>query len=235
MLETLRQILEGVAQRLQQHMTTYLPAVLGAAILIVTTFLIALLGRWLLSKIFDGTGIDKFLRRTGLSSILDPSGRLRTTKLVSEGAYWSILAVGLLVGLSAFGTTVTTEIAHSLALLVPQLAVAALILLGGAWLSRYLGRSMLVWAVNEGIAEPRRLAAGVRVVVMFVAVVVAADYLNFARNVFLAAFIMLVGGAVITTSLAVGIGASGRVRRFFSRRKTQENAEESDRSLWSHL
>jgi hypothetical protein len=235
MLETLRRILEGVGHRLQQQLTTHLPAVLAAAILIVTAFLIAILVRWVLSKIFDGSGIDKFLRHSGLSSILDPSGRLRATKLVSEAAFWCILAVGVLAALSVFGTTATTEIAQSLALLLPRLAAAGLILLGGAWLSRYIGRSMLLWAVNEGIAGPRRLAAGVRVIVMFVAVVVSADYLNFARNVFLAAFIILVGGAVITTSLAVGIGASGRVRRFFSRQRVRENAGESERSLWSHL
>jgi hypothetical protein len=108
-------------------------------------------------------------------------------------------------------------------------------LLGGAWLSRYLGRSMLVWAVNEGLAEPRRLAGGVRVIVMFVAVVAAADYLNFARAVFLAAFIIVVGGAVITTSLAVGLGASGSVRRFLLRLKSRQSIEESNRPLWSHL
>jgi hypothetical protein len=235
MLETLRQILEGVAQRLQQHVTTYLPAVLAAAILILTAFLTAVLARWLLSKLFDGSSIDKFLRHSGLASILDPSGRLRATKLVSQAVFWCILAGGVLLGLSVFGTTPTTQIAHSLAFLLPQLAVVGLILLGGAWLSRYLGRSILVWAVNEGIAEARRLAAGVRVIVMFVAVVVAADYLNFARTVFLAAFIILVGGAVITTSLAVGLGASGNVRRFFRRQKSRQSIEENERPLWSHL
>ena len=117
--------------------------------------------------------------------------------------------------------------------LLPKLLIAGLILLGGAWLGQYLGRGMLVWAVNENVPSPRRLAAAVRIVIMFVAVVVAADQLDFARSVFLAAFIILVGGAVLAVSLAIGLNR-GAVPRFLDeRRSPHEDAEE--RSLWSHL
>jgi hypothetical protein len=93
---------------------------------------------------------------------------------------------------------------------------------------------MLVWAVNENFPSPRRLATLVRIVIMFVGVVVAADQLDFARSVFLAAFIILVGGGVFTICLAVGLGAGGRFRRFFEEKK--ESAESpGERSLWNHL
>jgi hypothetical protein len=108
------------------------------------------------------------------------------------------------------------------------------ILLGGVWLGQYLGRSMLVWAVNENIPGARRLAVLVRIVVMFVAVVVAADQLDFARSVFLAAFIILVGGGVLTASLAIGLSGSG-LRRFLGTQKEETVQDSSERSLWNHL
>ncbi len=75
-------------------------------------------------------------------------------------------------------------------LMVPKLVAGAVILVAGLWVSRYLGRSALIWAFNEGIPHSRRISQAVRIVVIFVTVVVAADYLNFARNVFLASFIL---------------------------------------------
>jgi hypothetical protein len=117
---------------------------------------------------------------------------------------------------------------------MPKIVVAGLILLGGMALGQYLGRGMLVWAVNEDFPFPRRLATLVRIVIMFVAVVVAADQLEFARNVFLAAFIILVGGGVLTVSLAVGLGAGGGFRRYFEE-KRHKSEETSERSLWNHL
>jgi hypothetical protein len=234
MINTFEQILQGVFQRLQYHLVTFLPPLLAALIIFLITLVLALAARWVVYKIFKGLTIDQFLRRSGVAYMIDSSGRLRATRLVAETAYWGLLIAGVLVGLSVFDSDLTAQITQGFVLGLPKLVVAGIILLAGAWLSQYLGRSMLVWAVNENLPVPRRLALMVRVVIMFVAVVVAAEYLNFARNVFLAAFIILVGGAVLTVSLTVGRGASGGVHRFIEE-KREKPEEVHERSLWDHL
>jgi hypothetical protein len=233
MIETLRRVLEGTLERLHNHVTTYLPSLLAALTVVLAAYLTAVLARWLIYRIFKGLTIDKFLRQSGIAFMVDSSGRLRATRLVAETVYWCILLSGVLVGVNVFGTDFTTRIIQSLVLLVPKLVIAGLILLAGAWLGQYLGRSMLVWAVNENFPSPRRLATVVRILIMFVAVVVAADQLNFARSVFLAAFIIFVGGAVLTASLSIGLGR-GSVRRFLEDQREQSR-ESGERSLWSHL
>lgn len=232
MIETLRTVLEGALDRLQLYITTYLPSLLAGATLAIAAYLFALLVRWLIYRIFKGLTIDKFLRQSGVAFMIDRSGRLRATRIVAETAFWGILLTGLLLGLSAFNTNLTNEIVQGFIFLLPKIFVAGLILLSGGWLSQYLGRSLLVWAVNEDLPAPRRWATVVRVLIMFVAVVVAADQLNFARNVFLAAFIILVGGSILTASLAVGIGAGQSVSRFLDRRSRSES---SSSSLWNQL
>jgi hypothetical protein len=136
--------------------------------------------------------------------------------------------------LSVFDTTLTSQIIESFVFRLPKLVVAGLILVGGAWLAQYLGRGALVWAVNEELPGPRRIAALVRVVLIFVTVVVVADYLDFARSVFLAAFIIALGGLFATLSLAVGIGFSSSVRKAIEERKAKAS-EETAPSIWNHL
>jgi ABC-type multidrug transport system fused ATPase/permease subunit len=234
MVETMRKVLEGVLERLYKYVTIYLPSLLAALILFLAAFVTAVLARWLLYRIFKGPTIDRFLRRSGVAFMLDPSGHLRATRLVAEGVYWCLLLAGFLLGLSVFDTDITTQAIQQLVFLMPKIVVAGLILLAGVALGQYLGRGMLVWAVNEDFPFPRRLATVVRIVIMFVAVVVAADQLEFARDVFLAAFIILVGGGVLTVSLAVGLGAGRGFRRYFEE-KTQKSEEPTERSLWNHL
>jgi ABC-type multidrug transport system fused ATPase/permease subunit len=234
MVETMRKVLEAVLERLYKYVTIYLPSLLAALILFLAAAVTAVLARWLLYRIFKGPTIDRFLRRSGVAFMLDPSGHLRATRLVAEGVYWCLLLAGFLLGLSVFDTDITTQAIQKLVFLMPKIVVAGLILLAGMALGQYLGRSMLVWAVNEDFPFPRRLAAVVRIVIMFVAVVVAADQLEFARDVFLAAFIILVGGGVLTVSLAVGLGAGRGFRRYFEE-KGQKTEETSERSLWNHL
>jgi hypothetical protein len=234
MVETMRKVLEAVLERLYKYVTIYLPSLLAALILFLAAVVTAVLARWLLYRIFKGPTIDRFLRRSGVAFMLDPSGRLRATRLVAEGVYWCLLLAGFLLGLSVFDTDITTQAIQKLVFLMPKIVVAGLILLAGMALGQYLGRSMLVWAVNEDFPFPRRLATVVRIVIAFVAVVVAADQLEFARDVFLAAFIILVGGGVLTVSLAVGLGAGRGFRRYFEE-KGQKTEETSERSLWNHL
>ncbi len=234
MVQTLQKVLERMLDRLYNYVTGYLPSLLAAVILFLGAYVMAVVARWLLYRIFKGPAIDKFLRQSGLAFMLDPSGRLRAKRLVAETVYWCFLLSGFLLGLSVFDTDLTTKITQNLIFLMPKLVVAGVILLGGAWLGQYLGRSMLVWSVNESIPGARRLAVLVRVVVMFVAVVVAADQLDFARSVFLAAFIILVGGAVLTASLAIGL-SGGVWRRLLEPQKEQQLHDSSERSLWNHL
>ena len=168
----------------------------------------------------DLLAFQDLVRRSGLAFMLDRSGRLRATRLVAETSYWMILVIGFLTGLSIFDTDLTTQITQSFVFLLPKLVVAGLILLAGIWLSQYLVRSTLVWAVNESVPSPRKVAGAVRIVILFVTVVVVADYMDFARSFFLAAFIFLVGGAALPSSLVFGLGGRDSTRRYFEDRKT---------------
>jgi len=234
MMETMREVLEAVLERLRGQVTTYLPSLLAALIILLGAYLTALAARWVLNRIFKGAAADRFLRRSGLAFMIDGSGRLRATRLAAETAYWLILMAGFLTGLSVFNTNLTTQMTQTFVLLLPRLAVAGLILLAGIWLGQYLGRSALVWSVNESLPHPRRIAGAVRLLIVFVAAVAAADYLDFARSVFLAAFIMLMGGVALTVSLALGLGGRDAVRRYFEDRRSRDE-ESAGRSLWNHL
>ncbi|MFN0166450.1 MAG: mechanosensitive ion channel family protein [Bryobacteraceae bacterium] len=234
MVGTLQQVLEGVLERLHHHVVTYLPSLLAAMIFFVGAYVMAVLARWLIHRIFKGLTIDRFLRQSGVAYLIDSSGRLRASSIAAQTAYWSILLTGVLTGLSVFDTTITTQMVEGFVFLLPKLVMGGLLLLGGAWLSQYLGREMLVWAVNEDLPGPRRLAMAVRLLILFVTVVVVADQLNFARSVFLAAFVIIVGGAVLAASLAAGLAASGRARQLFDG-KSSDSRTSDERSLWNHL
>jgi hypothetical protein len=235
MPETLTTILKGVWDRLQGEAMMYLPPLIAAAIVFLGALIVAVVARRILYRISRGVSIDRFLRRSGVAHLIDPAGQLRSTNIVAEASYWSVLIVGVLAALSVFGTDLTSQLIQSFTSLIPRLVIAGAIVLGGAWLGQYLSRCVLVWTFSEGLPHPRRAAVAVRVVVQFVAIVVAADHLNFARSVFLTAFIILAGGLALTVSLAVGIGASGRIREYFVATRAEEPAPERERSIWTHL
>jgi hypothetical protein len=234
MIPTLQQVFERAVERLSQQVTTYLPPLLVALLVLMVTYLVAVSVRWLLTRLFKGAAFDRFLKESGLASILGGSRRMRTVPLAAGFLYWVILLCGVLAAVDVFDTQLTTQIVQATVFLFPKVLTAGVILLAGAWLAQYLGRSALVWGYNEEMPVPRRLAAVVRVAVIFLAIVVAADVLDFAVNVFFAAFVIVVGGVVLTASLAIGLGAREAVQRYL-RGRVEEVQSEEKRSLWDHL
>jgi hypothetical protein len=234
MIGALQHVLERALERLFFLMTTYLPALMVGALVLAVAYGMAVFARWLLTRIFKGIALDRFLRQSGISSMLTRSGKLHATPLLAAGVFWLILGIGVLTALSAFDSELSSRMIEGAVLLFPKLVTAALILVGGVWVAQYLGRSALVWAFNEGIPRPRRLAVAVRILIVFAAVVVAADQLDFGRNVFLAAFIMLVGGAALAASLALGLGGREAIRRHLEKELAPPE-QQAERSLWNHL
>ncbi len=236
MFGLLRQIVSQAVERVSTQILTYAPGLLAALFIMAVTLIIAGAVRWILFQIFKWAPVDRFLRRSSLSSILDRwSGRPRTSQIVGQTAYWAILVLGALAALSSFNPEIMPRAIETAVVLLPKLLVAAAIIVIGAWLGRYFGRSTLVWAVNEDLPSPRKLAACVRAVFTFGGVVAAADQLNFARNVFLAAFILVVGGIVLTASLALGRAGGEIVRRYFHAEKSTLEEDGDQRPLWRHL
>ncbi|HWQ53106.1 MAG TPA: hypothetical protein VN442_05440 [Bryobacteraceae bacterium] len=236
MIDTLRAIVRGTLERLAHMAETQLPPLIVAAAIMLSAFLLASVVRLLILRVFHGIALDRFLRRSGVSSLVDHSGTLRASGVVAQSAYWGILIIGFLAALQAFGTEFTARIAEGAVLLFPRLLAGAAVVLGGIWLAQYLGRSALVWAVNEDWPWARLFAAAVRSMVVFAAVVVAADILNFARGVFLIAFVLVLGGAVLAASLALGLGARDAVRRRIEESTSGlPEPEPRERSLWHHL
>lgn len=233
MIRTLQQIVEGALDRLTAIVIAWLPPLLAGIIILVVTFLVAAGVRWVLNRLIKGAGFERFLAQSGLSSMLGRSGSLRTARLLSGAAYWVIVLAGVLTAVSAFDTNLTNRLVETVVFLLPKLITAGAILVAGVWLGQYFARSVLVWACNEGLPYPRRLASAVRIAIVFASIVIAAEHLDFAREVFLSAFILVVGGAVLAASIAVGIGVHGAVERHLQAGSPPE--EQQERSMWTHL
>ncbi len=240
MIETLDAIIRGAIGRLSQQVQHDLPPFIAALAILGVAFVVARVARWLVRRAFKGIELDLWLRRTGVSAILNPSGTMRASRLTARIVYWCILAAGFVGALNALGTEFSSRIAEQIVYLFPKLAGAALILVAGAWLGQYLGRSALIWAVNEDLPAPRRVALAVRAFVVFASVVIASDALNFARPVFLAAFVVVLGGAALAAALAIGLGTSHAVRRRVEERTARAETPEERQmtaggTLWNHL
>ena len=116
----------------------------------------------------------------------------------------------------------------------PHLLAAFLVLVVGALISRFLGRSVLIAAVNANLPSARWLAGLTRFFVMVLTAVAALDELGISRTTIIVTFAILFGGVVAAAAIAVGLGTRELVREFLEsqlRPKARPEVEDPMRHL----
>jgi hypothetical protein len=234
MLSLLEQTVKDALERTFHLFITRAPGIVACLLILLISVAIAAATRWLLARFFVGISLDRLLSKGRLTVVLDRAGRVSVSSLLVETCFWTIIVIGTFAAISSVDARLPSRIIDGVAFLAPKLLVAGIIVLAGIWLGVYLGRSVLIWAVNHGIPGPRTLAAAVRMFFVSFGVVAASDRLDFARNAFLSAFVLLLSGVVLAAGLAFGLAGRDIVRRQLLG-NTAHDHEGKNRSLWTHL
>ena len=223
--EQFNRALSQAGTRIVDNIASFLPGALVFVGMLLVAFVVAFAIRSALRRGLKRLEFDRRLDRLGLSmSEWTPSGS--ASVLVASIAYWTVLSVGLLLGLTALDATLPTQFAVSVLQYVPHLVAAIMILVVGAVVARFLARAMLVGAVNMGVQHARLLSVGVKWLVLIVAAAMALDHIGIGRTALLLAFGIIFGGVVFAVALAVGLGARDVVSRTLERQLREPSAED---------
>ena len=116
--------------------------------------------------------------------------------------------------LAAFDSTITSQLVYQLFAYLPNVAAAVLVLLIGNILARFLARSVLIGAVNMNLEYARVLSAGVKWLILVLAIAIALDHLGIGGSIVRLAFGILFGGIVLALALAGGTRIEGTGHAF---------------------
>jgi hypothetical protein len=189
-----------------------LPGILAffVALLVLTLFGVAI--SWTLRHCLTWIKFDARLARKGGSDWAPSSS---PTQIVARFSFWVCVLLGLIVGVSAFDASYATGTPFPITLLpyLTHAVGAALLLIAGILIARFLARSVLISAVNAQLQYARILSLGVKWMVLVLTAAMVLDHLEVGGNVVELAFGILFGGIVLTLALAVGLGSRDLVSR----------------------
>lgn len=217
MWEEIDGIVRRAALRTAENVAEFLPGVVGMLVILIAAVIIALVVRSLLLRALRGLQFDQRAEHLGFGAVADWSTVGGPSLLVARVAMWVVLLAGLLAGLSALDAALPEAFARTIFAYLPNVLAALLILVLGAILSRFLARSALIAAVNQGFPFASLLSGGVRWLVLLVAWAMAFEHLGIGRGILTLAFGILFGGIVLALALAVGLGSKDLVGRSLER------------------
>jgi hypothetical protein len=145
--------------------------------------------------------------------------------LISRSVGALVMVSGFLVGIAAFDFEWTYLFVQKVFAYIPDVLAALLVLFVGNVLARFLGRSVLIGAVNLNLQYARFLSLGVKWIVIVLASAMALEHLRIAPGIVELAFGILFGGIVLTFALAVGLSSKDLIAKSVERDVKKASSE----------
>ncbi|MBI3048527.1 MAG: hypothetical protein HYY76_09495 [Acidobacteria bacterium] len=216
MMQEVERGLRLAGTRIVDSIAALLPGALVLLVVLVVALVAAVSVRYLVVRSLRGLELERRLEPLGFR-VADWGPSRGPAETAGSLAFWTILAIGLLLGLTALDAALPSRFALAVLQYVPHLAAALVILIAGGVLARFLATAVLIGAVNAGVQQARLLSLAVKWLVLIVAAAMALDHIGIGRTVLLLAFGILFGGVVLAAALAVGLGARDAVGRAIER------------------
>lgn len=214
------QIKEALVQSTTRFLTRFADLLPGLAALIVAvlvSIILALILAVVTRRVLTSLRFEERLARWGFSAVADWSPMNSPTLLVARSIALLVIVIGFMIGIAAFDAQWTSLLAQTVLAYIPNVVGAVLVLLVGGIVAKFLGRSVLIGAVNLNLQYARLLSVGVKWLVIVLAVAMALDHLRIAPGIVELAFGILFGGIVLALSLAVGLGSKDLVTKSLER------------------
>ena len=203
--------------RVINKIATLLPGILAFIVALLIFLVIAWALAMLVRRILIAVKFDERMGK-GTNAISEWTPRYTPTLLVTRCVFWGFVIIGLLLGISAFeaGSSEAGISAYVFSY-IPRVIGAAILLLAGTILGRFLSRSVLITAVNLNLSYARVLSMGVRWLIFVLTAAMVLDHLALGGEIVELAFGILFGGIVFALALAVGLGSRDLVSRSLER------------------
>ncbi len=200
---------DAVFLSLTNTLNTFLsaiPQVLGALIIIIIGWLIASALAKVATELLRRAGADRLMATHGSEVYGQRSAQFKPSTIVGEIVKWIIRFVFLVAAANVLGMTQVSQLLNQVLLWIPNLLVAAVILLIAPVLARFVRGAIEVGAGQMGFTNAPLLGRVAEIAIIAFAVIIAINQIGIAANLVNTLFIGLVAALALAFGLAFGLG-----------------------------
>lgn len=183
-----------------------IPQVLGALLIILVGWVISSILARIIREVLERAGADRAFARHGGDVYGSRSSEFVPSVVASEIVKWIVRFIFLVAAANVLGMPQVSELLNEVLLWIPNLIVAAIILLVAPLLARFVRGAIEVGAGEMGFSNARLLGRIAEVAIVAFAVLIAINQLGIAADLINILFIGIVAAVSLAFGLAFGLG-----------------------------
>lgn len=185
----------------------FLPKALLAVAIAIAGWLIAKAIRFAVVKALRSINFHILTERARIDAFLQMGGSTAdTTAVLGMLVYWLTIIAALILACNSLGLTYVTDLLSRIALFVPRVILAVVILAFGAYFANFIDGSVSLYGRNVGFDEAPLLGRLARYAVLLFVVLIALDQLGIGGDIIRQSFLIILAGIVLALALAFGLG-----------------------------
>jgi hypothetical protein len=205
----------------------FVPAFLGAAVVLVAGYLLAKLAQKGAARLMRRVHLNEVLRKGGVIHAVDRSGtHFNPARVVATLVFWLVMFTVILVAANALGLDSLTRVFSELVSYIPSVIAAIVIVIVGIVLGDFVGG--LILASTSALQGGPTLARAGKGGVIILAVFMSLQELGVATNIVTTAFAIIFGAIALALALAFGLGnrdlAGLITREWYERYRAERDA-----------
>jgi hypothetical protein len=183
-----------------------IPLIIGALVIIVIGWIIAGVLARIVTGLLRRAGADRLFAEHGGDVYGEQSRKIQPSVVGGELVKWLVRIIFLVAAANVLGLTQVSLLLNEVLLWIPNLIVAAIILLVAPILARFVRGAIEVGAGQMGFTNARLLGRIAEVAIVAFAVIIAINQIGIAANLVDILFIGVVAALALAFGLAFGLG-----------------------------
>jgi hypothetical protein len=183
-----------------------IPQIIGALLIILIGWIIAGVLARVTTSVLRRVGADRLFAEHGGEVYGQQSRRFQPSMVAGEVVKWLVRIIFLVAAANVLGMTQVSELLNQVLLWIPNLIVAAIILLLAPLLARFVRGAIEVGAGEMGFTNAPLLGRIAEIAIVAFAVLIAINQIGIAANLVNTLFVGIVAAVSLAFGLAFGLG-----------------------------
>ncbi|MFH1769684.1 MAG: hypothetical protein ABH833_03405 [Parcubacteria group bacterium] len=219
-----RELFQNAFEGLWQNVADFIPKLVVAIVVFLIGWIIAVLLGKVAWHIVKAIRLDKGLERIGFKQVWERSGhKLDTPLFFYELVKWFFIIMFLMVATDILDLQVVTEFLRTVVLYLPNVFVAAIVLLMGILLAGFVEKVVRASVKTAQFAAANTIAAIAKWAVLVFTFLLALSQLEVGKDIVGMVTIGIVAAAAIAFGLAFGLGGKDHAHEVITKMRKHVN------------
>lgn len=216
--ETIGEMIGLILTWTRETVWLYAPGFLSGLLVLLLGWLMAAIGRNVVTKLLRALGLDVVAERTGVRRYLhEHEIKIAPSAMAGWLLYVVILYTALVMAFDRMNLEAGSRLLTDVAGFIPKILVVVLLLALGVWLSRWIGGLLGRAARLAGVPFHELLGTLVRIGGIVLTVIVSLDYLGLASRQTLLVGVAVIALAFVATGVLFAVCARDLVGNLLAR------------------